>query len=224
MPTNTNIRRWFIFVALALAAFVVGAAGATAIVPLAADAHQPAADTQAVPLSEMPSRSAAATAVGEEPPGAVQCLSEPTLCERGEEIADSLAYPWRSLGYDVRIAPPPDDWHAGVSRHDVEVIELYVRPESTRDGLERTLAHEIAHALHTVCPDRLEAWRERRGLGADVPLHVPAPHDYDSVAEDFAEAFSQYLGHGTSRSTVGAPVTDEWLRANDDLFASCVEG
>lgn len=196
-----------ILLTVVLASFVVGATGAVGLSALGTSTLAP--DSAGMSTAEV---------TGE---GGVTCASAPTLCERGEEIAASIPYPWQDLGYEIQISPAPDDWHAGVSRHDIQVIELYVRSESTREGLERTLAHEIAHALHTTCADRLPEWRERRGLDASVPDHVPAPHDYDSVAEDFAEAFSQHLGFGTSRSTVGDPVTDGWLEQNAELFEPC---
>lgn len=204
-----RFRRWLSAAALVMVACVLGATAALALSPT----QSPSSDSGGM---QQLTAGAAMAEVG------VECRSTPSLCARGEAIAAALDYPWRSLGYELRIAQPPDNWHAGVSRHDVQVIELYVRPESTREGLVRTLAHEIAHALHTVCPGRLDAWRDARNLGPEVPDHVPAPHDYDSVAEDFAEAFSQWLGYGTSRSTVGEPVTEDWLRVNASLFQSCL--
>lgn len=196
--------------AVVAAAFLAGATSATAI------QDQPVDAASTIAPGPTPSDGYVAP-----PPLPIDCTVPPELCAIGERAATDLHYPWATLGYSLRLAPAPDDWHAGVTRHEERVIELYVRPDTDPRSLARTFAHEIGHAIHTVCPDRMEAWRARRALGEVVPDHVPAPHDYDSVAEDFAEAFSMYLGYGASRSSVGLPVTREWLQRNADLFVPC---
>lgn len=195
-------------VLLLVAAFATGAASAAT---LRAEA---APEASGEPVVVAPADGAPASLP-------IECAAERDLCDLAEEVALDLRFPWVTTGYSLRISPAPDEWLAGVSRHDQQVIELYVRPDSTHVSLARTLAHEVAHGVHTSCEGRLDEWRDRRGLPDTVPDHVPAPHEYDSVAEDFAEAFTQYLRYGESRSTVGEPVDGEWLQRNADLFVPC---
>lgn len=153
---------------------------------------------------------------------AMTCKVDALQCRRARTAIESLPYPWFVVGYDVEILPSPDSWYEAKTAHGEDRIELYVDDETSGDELARTFAHEIAHALLHECGDeRLDAWRNRRDLRASVPDAVDAPHNFDSVSEDAAEAFAQYLTGQTSRSTVGDAVTDDWLQANSDLFAAC---
>lgn len=155
----------------------------------------------------------------------ITCQVETQHCQTGRTAVESLPYPWSAVGYDVQIKRPPSPWYEATTIHGDERIELYVDGDTNADNLARTLAHEIAHAILHGCGDeRLDTWRDRRDLPASVPDTVPAPHDFDSVSEDAAEAFAQYLTGQPSRSTVGDQVTDDWLQANSELFAVCKSG
>lgn len=202
-----------LLVAVAFLAGVVSASLATAAPPL--DRFNDASATESTGGAPSPEATEPAARVP------VVCYVDRDSCQVVEDVATGLPFPWVLLGYTIRVERPPDDWHAGVSLHDQRAIVLFVRDTTTVTALSKTLVHEIGHAIHTVCPDRLAQWRERRELPDTVPDHVPAPHDYDSVAEDFSEAFSQYLGQGSSRSTVGDPLTADWLQRNADLFVPC---
>lgn len=153
----------------------------------------------------------------------VECSVGPALCKPAFDVLESLPYPWLTLDYEVVVSHPVDDWRRGATSPEDRTIHLYLSADTTGPLLEQTFAHEVGHAIHQRCPELLDLWRERRGLGTDVPDHSEAPHDYDSVAEDYAEAFAQYMGSGLSRSTVGDELTDEWLQPNSDAFllANC---
>jgi hypothetical protein len=122
-------------------------------------------------------------------------------------------------GYSVEVVEADDEWLRGLALGDERTIRLFVHPQTTAAELGATFAHEIGHALHQICGEAaLDEWRERRALPDSVPDYVEPPHDYDSVSEDFAEAFRQFVGYGQSLSPVGEPVTAEWLHLNSDLF------
>lgn len=148
----------------------------------------------------------------------ITCQAAAGACETVTGVLDGFPYPWATLGYHVEIHPRNGRWVGGRT-DDGGVIQLYVEPDVTPGDVRSTFAHEIGHALHQACGERLlESWRDRRGLSPDVPLYVDPPHEYGSVAEDFAEAFRRYLGMGRSRSSLGEPLTEPWLQRNADLF------
>ncbi|MGH3442596.1 MAG: hypothetical protein ACRDUY_11260 [Nitriliruptorales bacterium] len=148
----------------------------------------------------------------------VDCRTFTSLCAQAVDVLERLPYPRLTLEYEVVLTRPVDDWRRGATSPEDETITLCLSPDMTGPLLRQTFAHEVAHAIHQRCSELLDVWRERPGLGPDVPDHSEAPHDYDSVAEDFAEAFAGYMGSGMSRSTVGEPFTDEWLQRNSDVF------
>lgn len=152
----------------------------------------------------------------------ISCDAPADQCRIARRAISSIPYPWSVLGYEVVIASPPDSWHAAEIDHDARRINLYVDRTSKADGIARDFAHELGHAIFRSCGEgRLEVWRNSRGLPRAVPDTVDAPHDFDSVSEDAAEGFAQYLVGAPSRSTVGGKATDDWLRDNADLFALC---
>lgn len=150
---------------------------------------------------------------------AVECDLDRYQCGVAEHVLKTFPYPWTTLGYSVEVTAPPDEWMRGRTVLEERRIELFMREDTNAEDLAATFAHEAGHALHQYCDDAvLDVWRDRRDLPAGVPDYVSPPHDYDSVAEDFAESFRQYLGFGSSLSSVGAPPDEEWLQLNADLF------
>jgi hypothetical protein len=149
----------------------------------------------------------------------IACSAAPQKCLIGTAAVMSVDFPWWKLGYKVEVVEPRDDWTHGQVMHAERRIELFVSDEMTVLHVAAIFAHEVGHVLGHSCEvDTLTVWRERRGIPDDVPTYTPPPHHFDSVSEDFAEAFAQYLGFGPSRSTVATPPTGAWLNANADLF------
>jgi hypothetical protein len=148
------------------------------------------------------------------------CDASERDCALARTMLETFPYPWAVLDYEVVIRSfDEDEWVRGLAIPDERRIELFVDEDTTLEALAATFAHEVGHALHQICGDDiLDVWRERRGIDGDVPNYVPPPHDYDSVAEDFAEAMRQFLGFGESLSTVGPTMTGEWLHMNADMF------
>lgn len=176
----------------------------------------------AVVLSRAPGAFGATGSAGEASEDLVTCEVDRDRCQVANAAIDRIAYPWFVLGYEVHVDAPPDSWHSGMAVHGERRIDLYVDEKTAIDDVTRTFAHELAHViLHSCGDERLEAWRARRQLPGSVPDHVDAPHDFDSVSEDAAEAFAQYLTGKPSRSTVGDDLTDSWLQRNADLFMMC---
>lgn len=148
------------------------------------------------------------------------CEAEERACQLAHHMLETFPFPWTVLDYEVVIRDFDDgEWIRGLAIPDERRIELYVSEDTTITDLAATFAHEVGHALHQICGQAaLDEWRERRDLDETVPDYVDPPHDYDSVAEDFAEAFRQFLGYGPSQSTVGDDISNQWLHLNAELF------
>jgi hypothetical protein len=195
-------------VALAIAvAFLAGAW--TAVVVLVAES--PSLTSATAPVADL--------AAHGDPRLRLTCDADPQACDLARRTIVAFPYPWLTVGYDVHVTGGDDLWLSGLADPGSRTITLFVREDTTEQTLAATFAHEVGHALHQICEDEvLDVWRDRRGIPFSVPLFVDPPHDYDSVAEDFAEAFREYLGFGTSMSTVGQPLGATWLQRNADIF------
>jgi hypothetical protein len=82
------------------------------------------------------------------------------------------------------------------------VVTGVIDPVGAFRGVERSLAHELGHAMHQTCGDHvLTRWREHRSIDAEVPSHGHGHegHAFNSVAEDFAESAMAWLTRGEFR-------------------------
>jgi hypothetical protein len=212
-PSRMHVARRAAIVLAILAAFVTGAVSAYGVTA--------GSDATGGPLSSETAPMDAAVETGLP----IRCEADVAACAAARRLATDLPYPWAMLGYELVVAEPIDDWHHGATAAPERTITLYADTDTDPNLMAATFAHEVAHAIHQRCDEPvLDAWIRRRGLPADTPHHARPPHDFDSAAEDYADAFAQYLGYATSRSTLGEPVTQDWLQRNADIFSPEVCG
>lgn len=159
-----------------------------------------------------------------------------SLCELVErQVLTGTGFPWRTLGVTVELVEGQGGWPTGVEDRDAGRIVLFASSgtssldplirEADRQidpsvgTLRRVFLHEIGHRLLSRCGRSLsDLWRQVRGLPDAWPDTVAPPHDYDSVHEDYAEAFVQYEILAPSRSAAGIP-EQMWLdQVADPMF------
>jgi hypothetical protein len=176
-----------------------------------------------IPASTIPASTAPLTTAAPIPPLAPP-LSPPVLSAEAAVGAEALA----RFPFDVAGRLP--DWELAFlpGRSGVRAltlprerrIEVYVRASDTPEGLQRVLAHEVGHALDVAYNDAVDRarWRTVRGVGPEVPWWPDGTtFDFDTLAGDFAEAFSTWLVGSESVSEVGGPFTPEQLSVVADL-------
>jgi hypothetical protein len=161
----------------------------------------------------------------EEPQAALDVLScdleAAGLCGELTELMLALPFAWHRAGYTVELLDgtqaPERDGHrvTGVARRSTREIVLYIHwgqtvrsvPGAFR-AVERTIAHELGHAMHQTCDEEavLAAWREARDIPAIVPArgHGHEGSSFSSVAEDLAEHAMAWLTRG--RFAVRSPI------------------
>jgi hypothetical protein len=127
----------------------------------------------------------------------------------GEAALERLHYQWSRIGYQVQFLPARRGY-LGLTFPARHLIVLYVRADSTVDGLARNTAHELGHALDRV--RNTAAMRAQyetiRGIGHDRSWYpCNACTDLATPAGDFAETFSYWLMGGAfpSRSRLAGP-------------------
>jgi hypothetical protein len=142
-------------------------------------------------------------------------LEEAELCRSVVSQLIELPFAWHRAGYTVRIRDGDHAPRNGTDRRTTGLADAAAREislfihwtdtvvdvEGAFLGVKRTLAHELGHVMHQTCGEEvLTGWRQARSLPAAVPTrgHGPAGQ-FDSVAEDFAEAAMATLTDGEFR-------------------------
>lgn len=133
----------------------------------------------------------------------VACHTQQWACDLVDTAVDTLDYPWRDLGWSVTVEEE-QPWLAGYASWSSRTVTLYPREHWTVDTAAYVFAHEVGHAVYVthMTPERKSAYRYARGIASDVPEHVKPPHEFDSVAEDFAELFAWWHTRVAFRSSL----------------------
>ena len=140
-------------------------------------------------------------------PATVLAEPDPVVGDpRGVEAMALIAFPWqRTLpGWSIAFLPARAGLR-GLAKADDRRIEIYVRDSDSAQSLARVVAHELGHAVDVELnsPSDRERWRAARGVAPAVSWWPGnAVSDFDTLAGDFAEAFSTLLTGSVSLSRV----------------------
>ncbi len=125
---------------------------------------------------------------------AVERLTRPESRDVAGRALGLIAFDWRNglPGWELRFLDGRSGYR-GLTYPEASVIEVFVRPGDTPEGLAHVVAHEMGHAVDVsrlTDVDRA-AWAAARGYGAQVSWWVTSGgSDFASGSGDFAESFA----------------------------------
>ena len=125
---------------------------------------------------------------------AVERLTRPESRDVAGRALGLISFDWRNglPGWELRFLDGRSGYR-GLTYPDASVIEVFVRPGDTAEGLAHVVAHEMGHAVDVARlsdTDRA-AWAAARGYGAQVSWWVSSGgSDFASGSGDFAESFA----------------------------------
>ena len=125
---------------------------------------------------------------------AVERLTRPESRDVAGRALGLIRFDWRNglPGWELRFLDGRAGYR-GLTYPDASVIEVFVRPGDTAEGLAHVVAHEMGHAVDVVRlsdTDRA-AWAAARGYGAQSSWWVSSGgSDFASGSGDFAESFA----------------------------------
>ena len=125
---------------------------------------------------------------------AVERLSRPESRDVVGRALGLISFDWRNglPGWELRFLDGRSGYR-GLTYPDASVIEVFVRPGDSAEGLAHVIAHEMGHAVDVVRlsdTDRA-AWAAARGYGTQATWWVSSGgSDFASGSGDFAESFA----------------------------------
>ncbi len=136
-------------------------------------------------------------------PNAARALERLTSDQSREVAARALgliAFDWRNglPGWELRFLDGRSGYR-GLTYPDAAVIEVFVRPGDTAEGLAHVVAHEMGHAVDvsTLDDEDRAQWAAARGYGGRATWWVSSGgSDFASGSGDFAESFAWWQAAG----------------------------
>lgn len=131
---------------------------------------------------------------------ALQGLTRPDSIDVAARALGLISFDWRNglPGWELRFLDGRSGYR-GLTYPEASVIEVFVRPGDTAEGLAHVVAHELGHAVDVSRlsdADRAE-WAAARGYGSQAPWWVASGgSDFASGAGDFAESFAFWQAAG----------------------------